>query len=237
MNLKETKQKIKEHVSAVDFIMQTINNIDELDKAANLLSKRLREWYALYNPEFTRTVESHEKFAEIVQKKTRKELLKEIGLEEKESMGAEINKEDLEPVMSLAKNITELFRLRKEQEEYLEKVMKKNLPNLHAVAGANVGARLLMQAGSMKRLVGFPSSTIQILGAEKALFRHMKTGARSPKHGFIINHPFVTNAKREYKGKAARMLADKISIAVKIDYFKGKFIGDKLRKELEEKLK
>lgn len=83
----------------------------------------------------------------------------------------------------------------------------------------------------------FPASTIQVLGAEKALFRHMKTGAKPPRHGVIVQHPLLSGAPQKMHGKIARALADKISIAVKVDYFKGKFIGDKLRKGLEEKFR
>jgi nucleolar protein 56 len=80
-----------------------------------------------------------------------------------------------------------------------------------------------------------PASTIQILGAEKALFRHMKTGAKPPRHGIIISHPLIARAPDKMHGKIARALADKLSIASKVDYFKGNFIGDKLKKSLEEK--
>ena len=96
------------------------------------------------------------------------------------------------------------------------------------------GARLIALAGSFERLATLPASTIQILGAEKALFRHIKTGAKSPKHGVILQHPLVLDAKA--KGKAARQVADKISIAARIDFFKGEFRGDILIKELREKL-
>ena len=81
-----------------------------------------------------------------------------------------------------------------------------------------------------------PASTIQILGAETALFRHMKTGAKPPRHGLIVNHPLIAKAPDRMHGKIARALADKISIASKVDYFQGQFIGDKLKKELEEKV-
>ena len=81
------------------------------------------------------------------------------------------------------------------------------------------------------------SSTIQVLGAEKALFRHMKTGAKPPRHGIIIKHPLISSAKQKEHGKRARTLADKIAIAVKVDYFKGKFIGDTLKKGIQEKFK
>jgi len=87
---------------------------------------------------------------------------------------------------------------------------------------------------SLKHLAMLPASTIQLLGAEKALFRHIKTGSRSPKHGIIINHSIVQKAKRNEKGKAARMLADKLSICAKLDYFKGEFKAKEYKKELEE---
>jgi nucleolar protein 56 len=113
--------------------------------------------------------------------------------------------------------------------------MKRYCPNLLEITGMMLGAKLIAKAGSLKRLSQFPASTIQVLGAEKALFRHMKTGARPPRHGMLIQHPIVAQAKQKEHGKRARTLADKISIAAKVDYFKGEFIGKKLKKELIDK--
>ncbi len=231
-----TKRKIAESVRKDHLIIQAVNSIEETDRVANNLSKRLREWYELYNPEFSRSIESHEKFTELIQEKTKKELLKEAGASEEETMGTELEQEDLTPVMRFAKEITSLFKLREEQAGYVEKSMQEIMPNVTAIAGAMIGAKLLALAGSLQKMAMFPASTIQLLGAEKALFRHIKTGAKPPKFGVIINHPFITNAPYAQKGRAARMLADKISIASKIDFFKGEFRGDQLRKELEEKL-
>ena len=236
-NLKITKAAIKESVKDDLLIMQTINNIGDIDKTLNILIKRLREWYALYNPEFENALENQEKFVELILKKDKKDLLKEIKINEKDSMGANLSKEALEPIMNLGKEISQLFQLREKQELYLNKLMKKICPNLLAIAGDKIGAKLLEQAGSLKNLMLFPASTIQLLGAEKALFRHMKTGARSPKYGFLHEHPLIAKNPRQLHGKIARTLADKICIAVKVDYFKGKFIGDKLLKEIEAKFK
>ncbi len=236
-NLKITKAAIKESVKDDLLIMQTINNIGDIDKTLNILIKRLREWYALYNPEFENALENQEKFVELILKKDKKDLLKEIKINEKDSMGANLSKEALEPIMNLGKEIYQLFQLREKQELYLNKLMKKICPNLLAIAGDKIGAKLLEQAGSLKNLMLFPASTIQLLGAEKALFRHMKTGARSPKYGFLHEHPLIAKNPRQLHGKIARTLADKICIAVKVDYFKGKFIGDKLLKEIEAKFK
>jgi nucleolar protein 56 len=232
-----TKRKVAEALKEDQLIVQAINSVDELDKVINSLAKRLREWYELYNPEFSNSIESHEKFSELITKKTKKELLKEVGIDEKESMGAEFEKKDLQPVLELAGQINTLYAFKKKQTEYIEKRMFELLPNVNAICGAMIGAKLLAIAGSLEKIALFPASTIQLLGAEKALFRHIKTGAKPPKFGVIINHPLVAKAKPDIKGKTARMLADKISIASKIDFFKGEFRGDKLREEVEAKFR
>jgi len=236
-NLRLTKADIKASVKDDLLIVQAIGNISEIDKSISMLIRRLREWYAMYNPEFEDFLQNQEKFIELVLGKSKKELLKEIKVNIVGSMGADFSKEDLEPVLILAKEISSLYSLKEKQEVYLEKMMKKVCPNLLAITGATIGAKLIGQAGDLKRLMLFPASTIQLLGAEKALFRHMKTKARAPKYGFLHEHPLISKNKRAIHGKIARTLADKISIAVKVDYFKGKFIGDKLLKEIEAKFK
>jgi len=228
-NLKRTKQVIKDSVQNDLLTVQTIKNIDEINKVANMLSKRLREWYELYNPEFSNSIDDHETFINLILENDKKDLLEELKIEQ--TMGADLKEEDVEPILNLARKIKTLYELRDEQETYLESKMKLFCPNLLALAGTIIGAKLLAQAGDMRRLMLMPASTIQVLGAEKALFRHIKTGARPPKYGVLINHPIVVKA--DNKGKAARKLADKICIGIKVDYFKGEFIGDKLRKQLE----
>jgi nucleolar protein 56 len=229
-NLQLTKKQIKESVNEDLLIIQAVSNIVEIDKISNILVKRLREWYSLYNPEFVKSIFDNEKFVELILKKTKKE---------SDSMGAELDKKDLDPILSLASQINNLFEFRKNNETYLENLMKKYCPNLNEIAGTLIGAKLLEKAGSLRRLVLMPASTIQILGAEKALFRHLKTKkkAKPPKFGLLFMHPLFSKARRENYGKIARALGDKIAIAVKIDYFKGKFLGDKLKKGLEDKFK
>ena len=142
----------------------------------------------------------------------------------------------MEAIKGLASSVVILFKEKEEKERYLEVLMKKTCPNLTEVAGYLIGAKLLSIAGTLRHLVMMPASTIQLLGAEKALFKHMvNKNVKPPKHGVIIDHPLLQKALRENKGRVARALGDKISLAVKVDYFKGQFIGDKLRKELEEK--
>ncbi len=211
-------------------VLQAINNIKELDKIINMLVKRIREWYGYYLPEFA--VENNEKYVELILTRDKTSLLKELHLKEEASMGVQLHKQDLDEVKLIGQQVQKLFVLRKEHEAYLEKLMKQVAPNVQAVAGTTIGAQLIAIAGSLERLSRFPASTVQILGAEKALFRHMKTGAKPPKYGVLHEHLLVSQSN--HKGKAARRLADKLSIAAKVDYFKGRFIGDKLRKELEQ---
>ena len=169
---------------------------------------------------------------ELILTKERKELLKELKI--KETMGADLEKVHLQEILELAKKIKELQDLRKKHEIYLETVMQKYSPNLLELAGATLGAKLLELGKSLKHLALLPASTIQLLGAEKALFRHIKTGSRSPKYGILFQHPLVQNAKKEDKGKAARMLADKLSLCARLDYFKGEFKAPEYAADLEK---
>lgn len=236
-NLQLTKLSIKNSVTDDVLIIQAIKSIEEIDKAISLLVKRLREWYGLYNPEFSMSVENNEKFVFEILDKEKTELLKKLDLSNEDSIGAELKQEDIEPIKSLAHQIHNLCKLRKRQDDYISALMDGLCPNTKAVCGGILGAKLIEHAGSLKKLSKMPASTIQILGAESALFRHMRTGAKPPRHGIIANHALIAKAQDKMHGKIARALADKISIAVKVDYFKGRFIGDKLRKELEDKFK
>lgn len=215
------------------FIVQAAKSLGELEHILNQLVRRLRDWYAYHLPEFSEGLRNNEKFAELVVAKDKKTLLAEIKLSAERSMGVDLGKEDLAAVLLLAKEINALYAFKKKQELYLEQLMQKTCPNITTVAGYAIAAKLIELAGSLKRLSEFPASTIQVLGAEKALFRHLRSGARCPKHGILHEHRLVANAPPRRAGKAARILADKLAIAAKVDYFRGKFIGKKLRDDVE----
>ena len=152
-------------------------------------------------------------------------------------MGANLNEKDVSAIMMLASQASNLYKLIEDHEDYLKELEKEACPNFTEVAGTTIAAKLIAHAGSLKRLVEMPASTIQILGAEKALFRHMRNKKKNlpPKYGILHEHQLIQKSREEMHGKAARSLADKLSIAIRIDYFKGKFIGDKLKKELVDK--
>ncbi len=237
LNIELSKIGVRNSAKDDILIIQSIKTIEEIDRVVNHLIKRLREWYEMHNPEFSRRIHDNEKFVSMILELDKKELLKKINVDEKESIGADLGQEHLEPIKSLGQQIFELYQLKKAQNDYISSIMDKFCPNLKAVCDVNIGAKLIEHAGSLRRLSEMASSTVQVLGAEAALFRHMRTGAKPPRHGLIVNHNLLANAPQKLHGKIARAIADKISIAAKVDYFNGAFIGDRLRKELEAKVK
>jgi nucleolar protein 56 len=165
-----------------------------------------------------------------------KERAENIGMVAEKSMGADMAEQDLAEIQALSKNVLELYELRKNMESYVEKTMEEVAPNTKAVAGALLGARLIAIAGSLQNLAMRPASTIQVLGAEKALFRSLKTGARPPKHGLIFQHALLHDAKRWQRGKIARVLAGKLAIAARSDAFGGRYVGDALKADIDKRL-
>lgn len=230
-NIAIVKRAISASVNKEQFIIQSINAIEELDRICNGLSKRLREWYGYYFPESVEKINDNEIFVRTILEKDKKELMSEFKL--KESMGPNIGESnikitDIDKIMEYARQIQSMYDQRESLKNYLEELMIEICPNVHAVAGTMIGAKLMQKAGSLRHLSMMPSSTIQLLGAERALFRHLRNNKiRPPKHGIILNHPYVLDSKN--RGKSARMLSAKISIASKVDYFKGEYIGDKLK--------
>jgi hypothetical protein len=137
------------------------------------------------------------------------------------SKGGTISEGDLGRVKSLASLAIQLSSLRDGLNGYVESQMKRVSPNVAEVAGATIGARLMAKAGGLDRLAVMPASTIQILGAEKALFRSLRTGAKPPKHGILFQHQAVHTAPKWQRGKIARTLANKIAIAARVDFYRG----------------
>lgn len=221
-----TKLKLKFGFQEDKLAVQAVQNLIEVNKMTNILYERLSEWYGFYFPESVKKAGKMEDFAEIVGKK-RKE----------ESMGYNLADKDLEIIGVSGNELKNLLALRESLEEYIEKKMEEIAPNLGKVAGPVLGAKLIAEAGSLKKLSGFPASTVQLLGAEKALFRHLRKGTSPPKHGVILQHNMMARVKFENRGKFARFLSGKISIAAKVDYYsKGKErVWENMVKDIEKK--
>jgi len=204
-NIEKTIKDLSNSIPRDILIIKTIKTIDELTNIINRIITNLRERYYYYAPK-TSKIDNISL------------LLKEIKKNKRELPGIEFKKEDLISINELVKEIENLIELKKSQEKYLKNLMNEQCPNLLKTATTLIGARLISLSGSLKHLAELPSSTIQILGSEKALFRHLSKGTKAPKFGVIFAHPDILNSKE--KGKSARKISAKISIAVKKDYFK-----------------
>ena len=152
------------------------------------------------------------------------------------SLGVELASEDLSQIREIAELIDILYKKKDILENYITNLVNEVAPNTSKVATPIIAAKLISHAGGLKNLSGKPSSTIQLMGAEKALFRHIKTGADPPKYGIILQNQDISKAQWWQKGKIARTLASKIAIAARVDNAGGEFIGDKLKEDLLKRI-
>jgi nucleolar protein 58 len=227
-----SRHKLKFSPDKVDtMIVQAIALLDDLDKELNTYAMRVKEWYGWHFPEMGRIVNDNLAYARIILKvgmrsNTSNTDLTDILPEEIEtaikaaaevSMGTEITEEDLENIKLLAEQVVGFTEYRQQLSSYLTSRMQAIAPNLTELVGELVGARLIAHSGSLINLAKSPASTIQILGAEKALFRALKTKHDTPKYGLIYHASLVGQATGKNKGKIARMLAAKTAIGLRVD--------------------
>ncbi|MFW9887097.1 MAG: hypothetical protein ACFFER_02885 [Candidatus Thorarchaeota archaeon] len=232
-------------------VKHAIDAISEVDRSINILAMRLREWYSLHHPSLNDLIEDHEVFANVVslcggRSNIDSECLSEAGCSGSQiesimnavprDLGAIFETNDLAIAQSLANTVQTLYAKRREIEEYVGQMMDSVAPNISALVGPMVGARLISFAGSLKELAKKPSSTVQIYGAEKALFRSLKSGTDPPKHGIIYQVPEVHSSPYWQRGKIARALAGKIAIAARIDAYSKRNIGTDLKKKFLERV-
>jgi nucleolar protein 56 len=219
------------------YIIQAVRAIDDLNKTANLLSERLHEWYSFHYPELGPDV-GDERFAELIaQYGDRTEVAKQGGLPDaSSSVGAPLGDQDKAAVMAYAGALEGVFKTRGDIEAYIEERMKEIAPNLSHLIGPILAAKLIALAGGLERLARLPSSTVQMLGAEKAFFRHVTEGQDLPKHGVIFQHPLLHASPFWQRGKIARAMAAKIAIAAKSDAFGDNFIAEDLKNALDKRV-
>mmetsp|Transcript_47491 Transcript_47491/g.124471 ORF Transcript_47491/g.124471 Transcript_47491/m.124471 type:complete len:534 (-) Transcript_47491:397-1998(-) len=254
-----SRSKVKFDVNRADkHIIQSIAILDTLDKDINTFAMRVREWYSWHFPELVKIINDNYMYARCLLMIKRRDSLSEASLPEltailmddtkaqavldasRHSMGMDINDVDLHNVHTFASRVIQLAEYRLSLQEYLKQKMSLVAPNLQALIGDQVAARLISHAGSLTNLAKYPASTVQILGAEKALFRALKTRGNTPKYGLIFHSTFIGRAAAKNKGRISRYLANKCSIASRIDNFSelptNKY-GEKLREQVEERLR
>ncbi len=248
----KTRKDVQEKFSGDEsHLVKAIGLIQTLDEISNIMFEQVREWYALYFPELERKVKDPEAYLRLVYELTEKEnftqkkvgefyknekVAAELETLAKNSVGAKASKETIAEIKLLSLNSLNLKEERKFLSNYAENIAKKIMPNFSVIAGGVLAGKMLAKAGSLKKLSMMPASTIQILGADKAIFAHIKSGAKSPKHGLLFQHPIVSSVPKKLKGKAAKLVAAKLTIAVKADYFSKENISEKLKQDLDKKV-
>lgn len=233
------------------YAIQTVRSIEDLDKILNLLAGRVREWYGLHFPELDRLVEKHDAYVRLVHSLGTRDgfsydALAKLGIPQdratqisasaEKSSGAEMSSSDLEWLREVCGAVLELYSLREHAEKYTDRIMGDVAPNMTSVLGAVLSAKLISMAGGLENVAKMPSSTLQVLGAEKALFRTLKTGARPPKHGIIFQYAPIHQSPKWLRGKIARAVAGKLAIAARMDAYGGGDTGQRLKEALDKKI-
>jgi nucleolar protein 56 len=254
-----SRSKVKFNVHKSDnMIIQSIALLDQLDKDINTFAMRVREWYSWHFPELYKVIPDNIQYARLVRLIKDKSTLTEASIDTlnavlldedkakdvldaaRSSMGTDVSPIDLVNIEMFASRVVSLAEYRANLHNYLVSKMNAVAPNLAALIGEQVGARLISHAGSLTSLAKYPASTVQILGAEKALFRALKTKGKTPKYGLLYHSTFIGRAKAKNKGRISRYLANKCSIASRMDCFADDatdIFGKKLRDQVEERLR
>ena len=221
--------------SKVDsMIVNSVNLLEELDKEVNNFGMRVREWYGWHFPELKNVTSDNLLFAQIVlamgfkenatktnfdELKLSPQMVDEIHKLSKTSIGTELSDSDLQCIQDLATQVVQLIEFKNQISEYIRLRMRAIAPNLSELVGESVGSRLIAHAGSLNQLAKAPGSTIQVLGAEKALFRAKKEGNKTPKYGLIYHAQLVSHADQKFKGRISRSLAAKTALSSRIDAY------------------
>ncbi len=235
------KEKITESVKTSDvMIVETINALEDLEETTGRLIERLRQWCMPYLPELDK-ISNHHLYTKIIALETSREnirnssFLEGTNVELSDDYDINMDDNDLEIIKSFAVSLNELYESKKTLESYIQEKVHDVAPNLYDVAGANLAAKLIAHCNGLENLAKLPSSTVQIIGAEKAVFRHLKTGEKPPKHGLIFQHPSIRGSNWWHRGKIARAVAGKITIAARRDAFTGEY-SPELKEQLDMRI-
>jgi hypothetical protein len=248
--IKKAREKTTEILRSRDMYLAYLSNaIEEEERVANQLVERLEELYGLYFPELR--IEDRRNFVLIISKIKRdrvdvQEIAKYVGEgkarqiaeDGKNSIGGDFTEKDVQNMQKMADEIENLYALMNRHEKYLDDVAQEICPNLRYVIGAKITGKLIAAAGGLGKLALMPASTVQVIGAEKALFKHLRNKSIAPpKHGIIFQHAAISTAPKNVRGKIARALATKITLAAKADSYTKRFIGPEVKDKFEKRLK
>ncbi|MGI0100629.1 MAG: hypothetical protein ACREBH_02845 [Candidatus Micrarchaeaceae archaeon] len=249
--IKKAKEGIKSsYTNEEHALIQAINAYLETNKSYNLVFERLSEWYGIYYPEIK--IGNPKTLADLAyvlnsrENISKEEINAAINDDQKSdsiynksisTIGRSMNGNEKEAIMHFAKLSNQMHETLEQLESYIKVTSKAIMPNATYLTDEKITAELLSKAGSLERLAAMPASTVQLLGAEKALFKHIKFGSSPPKYGVLFKLADISNGPKDKRGRIARAYATKISIALKADFYTKNFIAEKLKEDLERNIK
>ncbi|MEM7813551.1 MAG: rRNA biogenesis protein [Candidatus Aenigmatarchaeota archaeon] len=224
-----SKKRLVGIIGRDKLMIQATGALDDANRASNSMLVRLAEWFGLHYPELKL---SHEKLVDVVQEYGRRENFPGF----KGSAGVALTEHDAATLREFATAAAHMLAQKKHLERYVRESMRTLAPNFSSLIDEVLAARLLASAGSLEKLAKMSASTIQLIGAEKALFRHLKRKGKAPKFGLIFMSDWIQAAPEALRGKVARALAAKLMMAARIDYYSGRNESERLRRELEQEI-
>lgn len=229
------REELSEDVPRDRLMAKAVNMLDQLDSSLHEEMERLRDWYSLHFPELEGEIGDDEEFLSILERGPFRDDLDAFAGMAESSTGTDLMGEDRKMLEQTVELILDRRDHRDELEEYVRGTANEEMPNLSTVLGPVLAARIVALAGGLEELAKKPASTVQMFGAEKALFRHLRGNGNPPKHGIIFQHTTVNSLHPNRRGKMARFLANKAVMAARIDQYGDKEKGEDLRKEVDDK--
>ncbi|MBX8632594.1 MAG: NOP58 family protein [Thermoplasmata archaeon] len=229
------RTKVREQVGFDRHLSEAITAYDEMKEAANSLEVRIHSWFGLHYPELFDILKGRSYVETVSRYGDRKAIQEALGLPDN-SIGIELLEAEDDALRNMASLVLKINESAEKLGSFIDRKSAEVFPNLSALLGPKLACRVVRGAGGLEHLSRMPSGSIQLIGAEKALFRHLNRGRKPPKHGIIFQEPLIHSSPKEYRGRIARRLAGNIAIAARLDMFHGSFRGDRMRRDFEEKV-
>lgn len=232
--LDETREELAEE-DREKHLVKAVKMLDNVEASIKEKDERFKDWYSLHFPELVDEVNDIEHLTKILKDSVDRSDLDSFAELAETSTGAEIGEKEQALLESVVENLESDLELREELESYISDVVKEEMPNLTKLLGTFLTAKMIASVGSLEELAKKPASTVQMIGAEEALFRYLRGNGTPPKHGIIFEHEFVRPLPSKPRGKMARFIANKAVMAARLDTYSDKDKGMELKEEAREK--
>ena len=233
--LERAKSQLREEASRDQLVIKAVKMLDEASGNFQDEFERFKDWYSIYFPELMEELSEDKHVMKILDKGLKRDEVKGFESMAEESTGKALKDEDIEMLQKSFDMLQNKHEMMQELEAYVENAMKEDASNISTLLGPLLAARVMSLAGGLEELAKKPASTVQMLGAEKALFRYLRGNGTPPKHGIVFEHEYVNTLPEDKRGKMARFLANKAVMAARVDQYSEKEKGEEYREKAREK--